>query len=133
KQASAIAAMCMGLTIANIGGVPAATWIGQQVGWRFAFGGTAVLGLITIAALWFALPKGEPGVRPNLKRELAVLSRPEVFRAMGTTVLGSGAMFSLYTYIAPLLSTITHAEQGFIAFLLVLTGIGFTVGNSLGG
>lgn len=56
KQASAIAAMFMGLTLANIGGVPAATWIGQQVGWRLAFAGTAALGLVTIAALWLALP-----------------------------------------------------------------------------
>ncbi|MBB5389915.1 MULTISPECIES: MFS transporter [unclassified Herbaspirillum] len=133
KQASAIAAMFMGLTIANIGGVPAATWIGQQLGWRLAFGGTAALGLITIAALWLALPKGEPGARPDVKRELKVLTRPEVLLAMGTTVLGSGAMFALYTYVAPMLADITHASPGFVAFALVLIGIGFTLGNSLGG
>lgn len=133
KQASAIATMFMGLTIANVGGVPAATWIGQQVGWRAAFGGTAVLGLITIAALWLALPKGEPGQRPDVRRELKVLSRPEVLLAMGTTVLGAGAMFTLYTYVAPVLAEITHAEPSFVAFALVLIGIGFTLGNSIGG
>lgn len=133
KQASAIAAMFMGLTIANIGGVPAATWIGQQVGWRLAFGGTAVLGLVTIAALWLALPKGEPGTRPDVRRELKVLARPEVLLAMGTTVLGAGAMFALYTYVAPVLAEITHASPGFVAFALVLIGVGFTLGNTLGG
>ena len=133
KQASAIAAMFMGLTIANIGGVPAATWIGQQVGWRVAFGGTAVLGLVTIAALWLALPQGEPGARPDVRRELRVLTRPEVLLAMGTTVLGAGAMFALYTYVAPVLAEITHASPSFVAFALVLIGIGFTLGNSIGG
>lgn len=133
KQARAIAAMFMGLTVANIGGVPAATWIGQQVGWRVAFGGTAALGLITMAALWVALPKGLPGTRPDVRRELKVLARPEVLRAMGTTVLGSGAMFTLYTYIAPMLAHITQASPSFIAFALVLIGIGFTLGNSVGG
>lgn len=133
KQASAIAAMFMGLTLANIGGVPAATWLGQQVGWRLAFAATAVLGLLTIAALWLALPKGERGTRPDVRRELAVLTRPEVLLAMGTTVLGSGAMFALYTYVAPMLADITHASAGFVAFALVLIGVGFTVGNSLGG
>jgi len=133
KQASAIAAMFMGLTVANIGGVPAATWIGQQVGWRVAFAGTAVLGLVTIAALWLALPKGEPGKAPDLRRELKVLTRPEVLLAMGTTVMGSGAMFALYTYVAPILAEVTHASPGFVAFALVLIGIGFTIGNSLGG
>lgn len=133
KQASAIAAMFMGLTVANIGGVPAATWIGQQVGWRVAFAGTAVLGLVTIAALWLALPKGEAGTPPDVRRELKVLTRPDVLLAMGTTVMASGAMFALYTYVAPILAEITHASPGFVAFALVLIGIGFTLGNSLGG
>lgn len=133
KQASAIAAMFMGLTLANIAGVPGATWLGQQVGWRLAFAATAVLGLVTIAALWLALPKGERGKRPDVRRELAVLTRPEVLLAMGTTVLGSGAMFALYTYVAPLLADITRASPGFVAFALVLIGVGFTLGNSLGG
>lgn len=133
KQARAIAAMFMGLTVANISGVPAATWIGQQVGWRVAFGGTAMLGLITMAALWVALPKGMPGTRPDVRRELKVLVRPEVLLAMGTTVLGSAAMFTLYTYIAPMLTELTQASPGFVAFALVLIGIGFTLGNSLGG
>ena len=65
KQASAIAAMFMGLTVANIGGVPVATWVGQQLGWRLAFGGTAVLGLITMAALWLALPPARPARAPT--------------------------------------------------------------------
>lgn len=133
KQASAIAAMFMGLTVANIGGVPVATWVGQQLGWRLAFGGTAVLGLITMAALWLALPPGESGPRPNVRRELAVLVQPSVLLAMGTTVLGSGAMFALYTYVAPVLTELTQASPGFVALALVLIGVGFTLGNSLGG
>ena len=133
KRASAIAAMFTGLTVANIGGVPAATWIGQQVGWRVAFAGTAMRGLVTIAALWLALPAGAPGARPDVRRELKVLARPEVLLAMGTTVLGSGAMFALYTYVAPMLAAITHASPGFVALALVLIGVGFTLGNSVGG
>lgn len=133
KQASAIAAMFMGLTVANVGGVPAATWIGQQVGWRMTFAGTALLGLVTIGALWLALPKGEPGTRPDVRRELRVLTRRDVLLAMGTTVLGSGAMFALYTYVAPMLAEVTHASPGFVALALMLIGVGFTIGNSLGG
>lgn len=133
KQASAVAAMFMGLTIANIGGVPAATWIGQQIGWRLAFVGTALIGLVAIAALWFALPKGERGVMPDVKRELAVLIRPAVLMAMATTVMGAGAMFTLYTYVAPILTELTGASGGFVTLGLVLIGVGFTAGNWLGG
>ena len=133
KQASAVATMFMGLTIANIGGVPAATWIGQQVGWRLAFAGTAVLGLVAIGALWLALPQGERGTPPNVRKELAVLTRPTVLLAMATPVLGAGAMFTLYTYIAPVLTDITGASGNFVALALVLIGVGFTIGNHLGG
>lgn len=133
KQASAVATMFMGLTIANIGGVPAATWIGQQIGWREAFAGTAALGLVTIAALWRALPKGERGTVPDLRRELGVLTRPTVLVAMATTVMGAGAMFTLYTYVAPVLAELTGASEGFVTLALVLIGVGFTIGNGIGG
>lgn len=133
KQASAVAAMFMGLTIANIGGVPAATWLGQAIGWRMSFAATAALGVVTMLTLRFALPKGEPGRMPNVRGELAVLTRPVVLMAMAATVLGSGAMFTLYTYIAPTLETIAGASPGFVTIMLVLVGVGFSIGNMAGG
>ncbi|WP_342249194.1 MFS transporter [Sphingomonas sp. OTU376] len=133
RRASAVATMFMGLTIANIGGVPAATWIGQQIGWRMAFAATALLGIVTIFALWVALPRGAPGKMPDIRRELGAITHPSVLLAMATTVLGAGAMFTLYTYITPLLTDLTGASNGFVTFALVLIGIGFTIGNALGG
>lgn len=133
RQASAVAAMFMGLTIANIGGVPAATWIGQQIGWRMAFAATAGLGLLAIAALGLALPRGAAGSRTEVRREIRVLTQPAVLRAMGVTVLGAGAMFSLYTYVAPILETLAGASPAFVTLGLALIGVGFTFGNWLGG
>ncbi|HFZ8996706.1 TPA: MFS transporter [Citrobacter freundii] len=133
KQASAVATMFMGLTIANIGGVPAATWLGETIGWRMSFLATAGLGVIAIISLFFSLPKGGAGERPDVRRELAVLLRPQVLSALLTTVLGAGAMFTLYTYIAPVLHSITHATPVFVTAMLVLIGVGFSIGNYLGG
>nr|WP_202424377.1 MFS transporter [Duganella levis] len=133
KRASAVATMFMGLTIANIGGVPAATWIGQQIGWRMAFAGTAGLGLLAMAALVVALPRGEMGAMPDIRKELRVLTRPVVLMALATTVMGSAAMFTVYTYIAPILTTLTGASGTFVTLALVLIGVGFTLGNGIGG
>ena len=133
KQASAVAMMFMGLTIANIGGVPLATWIGQNIGWRMSFALIAILGIITMLSLWKALPEGELGQRPDVKAELKVLTRLPVVLALLTTVMSAGAMFTLYTYIAPSLHHITHATPTVITFMLVLIGIGFSIGNHLGG
>ena len=133
KQASAVATMFMGLTIANIGGVPAATWLGGVIGWRMSFLATAGLGVIAMVSLYFSLPKGSAGERPDVRKELAVLMRPQVVSALLTTVLGAGAMFTLYTYISPVLHRITDATPAFITAMLVLVGVGFSIGNYLGG
>jgi len=133
KQASAVATMFMGLTIANIGGVPAATWLGETIGWRMSFMATAGLGVVSMVSLFFSLPKGGAGARPNVRNELAVLMRPQVLTALLTTVLGAGAMFTLYTYISPVLRTLTDATPVFVTAMLVLIGVGFSIGNYLGG
>ena len=133
RQASAVAMMFMGLTIANIGGVPAATWVSDHLGWRPSFGAIGALGLLAMGALLMFLPAGSKGQAPDVRRELKVLMRPVVLQGLLTTVLSSGAMFALYTYINPALQTFTHASPAFITLMLALIGIGFTVGNSLGG
>lgn len=133
KQASAVATMFMGLTIANIGGVPAATWLGQYIGWRMAFLGIGALGLVAMLSLFMTIPANIKGHRPDVAKELKVLVRPQVLAALLTTVLGAGAMFTLYTYIAPVLETITGATPGFVTAMLVLVGIGFSIGNYWGG
>jgi DHA1 family inner membrane transport protein len=133
KQASAVATMFMGLTIANVCGVPAATWLGQAIGWRMSFASTAGLGILAMLGLWMALPRGEAGRMPDIRRELAVLTRPVVLTAMATTVLGAGGMFTLYTYIAPTLEQLTGASPTFVTVMLVLVGIGFSIGNIAGG
>ncbi len=133
KQASAVAAMFMGLTIANIGGVPVATWFGQVVGWRESFMGIALLGVVAMLSLGAFLPKGGHGERPNVRAELRVLTQPVVLVILATTVMGAGAMFTLYTYIAPSIESITQVSPGYVTGMLVLIGIGFTLGAKLGG
>lgn len=133
KQASAVAAMFLGLTIANIGGVPAATWVSETLGWRQSFGAIGTLGVVAMVALFLFLPAGSAGQAPDVRKELKVLLRPVVLQAMLTTVLASGAMFALYTYINPALKAFAGASPAFITGMLALVGIGFTIGNSVGG
>ncbi|MBB2202915.1 MFS transporter [Gluconacetobacter tumulisoli] len=133
RRARAVASMFMGLTVANIFGVPTATWLGDVLGWRQAFVAISFLGLISAAALIAALPLAEAGTRPDAAAELKVILRPNVLMALGVTVIGAGAMFELYTYIAPMLETITHASPSLVTAALMLIGIGFSIGNAIGG
>lgn len=133
RQAGAVAAMFMGLTIANVIGVPLATWAGEVMGWRASFWGIAALGVLTITALRLTLPKLPAPADGDARSELRVLVRTPVLAALGLTVVGASAMFTVFTYITPILRDQTHGSIGFVTGMLVLYGVGLTIGNWLGG
>ena len=133
RQAGAVAAMFMGLTIANVVGVPLATWAGDVLGWRASFWGIAGIGVLVMVALRLTLPNLPAPSGGNVAAELRVLGRGPVLAALALTVIGSSAMFTVFTYIAPILREQTHASLGFVTAMLVTYGLGLTVGNWLGG
>ncbi len=133
KKASAISLMFMGLTVANIVGVPLGTYIGQAAGWRVTFAVVAslgVLGLLGVAAL---VPEaGRPeGVR--VRAEFAAFRNVQVWLAMAMTVLGYGGVFAAITYITPMMTQVAGYSEGAVTWLLVLFGTGMFLGNLLGG
>ncbi|ODU15581.1 MAG: MFS transporter [Sphingomonas sp. SCN 67-18] len=133
RKAGAVAAMFMGLTIANVVGVPLATWAGEHLGWRMSFWGISGLGIATMAALRLTLPAMPAPKGGNAIAEMRVLKRGSVLGALALTVIGSSAMFTVFTYIAPILRAETHASLGFVTAMLVTYGVGLTAGNWLGG
>jgi DHA1 family inner membrane transport protein len=133
RRASAVAAMFMGLTIANVVGVPLATWAGEHLGWRASFWGITLLGLVIMASLRLTLPALPAAKGGNAGAELRVLLRGEVLGALALTVVGSSAMFTVFTYIAPILRGATQASPAFVKGMLVIYGLGLTAGNWLGG
>ena len=132
RRAGAVATMFSGLTVANIGGVPLAAWVGQHVGWREAFAGIGGFGLLAMAAL-LALPRTPGDNAVNGGAELRALADPPMLLALLTTALGSAAMFTVFTYIAPILQHVTLVSPDVLTVTLVIYGIGLTVGNALGG
>jgi DHA1 family inner membrane transport protein len=133
RRAGAVAAMFSGLTLATVGGVPLAAWVAETVGWRTAFLGISVIGLVTIVALLASLPPLKVEGRADMRSELRVLFRGPVLAALLLTVVGSSAMFTVFTYIAPILQIETQASPLFVTAMLVVYGLGLAVGNWVGG
>lgn len=133
RRAGAVAAMFTGLTVATIGGVPLATWAGEVLGWRTAFAGIAGVGAVAMVALRFALPSLPASTDGDIAAELRVLTRGPVLAALALTVVGASAMFTVFTYIVPILREETHASTAFVTAMLMLYGIGLTIGNTIGG
>ncbi len=133
KRAGAIATMFMGLTIATIGGVPLATWAGEVFGWRSVFAGIAAIGVVTMVALRLFVPALPAEKDADMMAELRVLGRGPVLFALALTMVGFSAMFTVFTYIAPILREAAHASTFWVTVALVIFGIGLTAGNWLGG
>ncbi|MEG0921960.1 MAG: MFS transporter [Comamonas sp.] len=134
KQASAIALMFSGLTLATLLGVPAGTWIGQHFGWRMAFAAVALVGVAALAILAVFVPANLKQSAPvALRDELSILASAPLWMGLGITVFGFGGVFALYTYVEPLLSQITHMAPAGVAVALLLFGAGSAVGNIAGG
>ncbi|MFI5817925.1 MFS transporter [Streptomyces rishiriensis] len=134
RKARSVSLMFLGLTVANVAGVPVATLMGQHLGWRATFLGVSVIGLVAIAALALLIPRDHaqaPAV--GLRRELAALRSLPVWLALGTTVAGFGALFSAYSYITPMLTDSAGFADSSVTLLLALFGVGATAGNLLGG
>jgi DHA1 family inner membrane transport protein len=133
QAARAIALMFTGLTLANVLGVPFGTFLGQWAGWRSTFGAVTVLGVVAAIAVWRLVP-ALPGLpSPHMRREMGVLRQPQVLLALAMTVLGFGGVFTVFTYIAPILQQQSHVSVGATGWVLILFGVGTTIGNMLGG
>ncbi|WP_430376989.1 MFS transporter [Streptomyces sp. B1-3] len=134
RKARSVSLMFLGLTLANIAGVPVATLMGQHLGWRATFLGVSAIGLAAIASLALLIPHDHTHApRVGLRGEVAALRSLPVWLALGTTVAGFGALFAAYSYITPMLTDAAGYADSSVTVLLALFGVGATAGNLLGG
>ncbi|MAZ26664.1 MAG: MFS sugar transporter [Cytophagaceae bacterium] len=134
KRATAIAIMFTGLTVAMVTGVPLGTYIGQQFGWRFTFGGIAVVGFLCLLADQLWLPNDiKQGVPIRLKDQFKVLRNKSILLGFSLTLFSFAALFGTFTYLSPLLGTISGFSENQITLILLFYGIAVAFGNLLGG
>ncbi|MCM3748674.1 MFS transporter [Paenibacillus pasadenensis] len=133
RKAGAVAAMMAGLTIANILGVPFGTFIGQELGWRMSFAAVALMGVITLVGLIILIPSVQQKEETSSARQIRAVLQPKIGMALLIGTMGCISMFSLFSYIKPLLTEVTGFSAGSVPWVLVLIGCGVTVGNILGG
>ncbi|MFD4785852.1 MFS transporter [Streptomyces sp. NPDC058459] len=134
RKARSVSLMFLGLTVANVAGVPVATLMGQNMGWRATFLGVGAIGLAAIAALALLIPRDHThATAAGLRHELAALRSVPVWLALGTTVAGFGALFAAYSYVTPMLTDSAGFAPASVTLLLALFGVGATAGNLLGG
>ncbi|QHJ12663.1 Inner membrane transport protein YdhP [Paraglaciecola mesophila] len=134
KEASAIAIMFTGLTVALVTGVPLGTWIGQMFGWRATFLIVALLGLIALMGSAILLPNTLKKSMPaTLAQQLKVLTQPRLLLVYAMTAVGYGGTFVAFTYLAPMLQQVSGFSASAISLILLVYGVSVAFGNIWGG
>ncbi|WP_345644564.1 MFS transporter [Streptomyces tremellae] len=133
RAARAVSTMFLGLTVANIVGVPAGTALGQQLGWRYAYVAVAVIGLVAFAALAFLVPHQPRGQHSGIRHELRAMGNKQVAIGLLTAVVGFGGFFAVYSYLVPMLTHLTGISDSSSTLVLALFGVGMTLGTLVAG
>jgi len=129
----AVSSVMLGLAAAMLTGVPAATWLGQQFGWRSAYWTVVVLAAMTVAAVLAVVPSSPGRAEATVRGELGALRRPQVLLTLLVGIVGFGGMFALYSYIAPVVTDVAQLSRGMVPVVLLVYGAGGVVGTVLGG
>jgi len=133
RRGRAIALVLMGLPISNVVGVPAATWLGQTLGWRASYWVVTGLAALTIALVVAFVPKVAGNPQATGRRELQALRRPQVWFAIVAGAVGFGGMFALFSYVAPMVTKAGGLGHGAVPVFLLALGLGMVFGNWLAG
>ncbi|GFM68925.1 MFS transporter [Pseudomonas cichorii] len=133
RRASAVALMFTGLTLANVLGVPLGTALGQYAGWRSTFWAVTIIGVIAFIGLVRFLPGNREEEKLDMRAELAALKGAGIWLSLSMTAMFSASVFTLFTYVAPLLGEVTGVSPNGVTWTLLLIGLGLTAGNVLGG
>ncbi|MGA9857153.1 MAG: MFS transporter [Solirubrobacteraceae bacterium] len=135
RRSAAMAVVFAGLTSANVIGVPLTTLVGQQTSWRVVFVLVGVIEVLAAIAVLAVVPVDRAdaaGHPPRLRQEIGAFRQPQIWLSLGIAMIGGGALFATFSYIAPMMTHLAGYPAAAITPLLVLFGIGMTAGNLLG-
>jgi len=134
KEASAIAIMFTGLTVALVTGVPLGTWIGQNFGWRATFLVVSALGALALIGSALLVPSNlKQSVPATLGQQFKVLTHPRLLLVYLITILGYGGTFTAFTYLAPILQDVSGFGNNAVSLIMLVYGVSVAVGNIYGG
>jgi len=132
KEAQAISIMFGGLTIANLLGVPMATFLGKYFNWSIAFLLAGMIGLLTMLTIKLWMPPLKKSSDSNILAEFRIFKRLELWLTILLTAIGTGGFFAWYSYIAPLITEVAGHPESVVPYAMVLAGLGMVFGNFIG-
>lgn len=129
RKGRAVASVMLGLSVANVVGVPGATWLGQHLGWRSAYWAVAVLALLTVVLVLAFVPSVPGNAGASGRREIGALAKPQVLLTLLAGAVGFGGMFAVFSYVAPTVTEVGGLGDGAVPLFLLVFGLGMVAGT----
>lgn len=133
KEAQSISMVFTGLTVANLIGVPFATYIGHHFLWRWTFLGVFVIGLLTMLTIQLWVPSIPVDKDTSVKSQLSYFKTLRAWWLIAMISIGTGAMFAWISYISPIMTQAGGFSKDIVPRFMILAGLGMFFGNILGG
>ncbi len=129
ERASAIAFVFLGWTLAVAGGLPLVTLLATHFGWRTAFGVLGGISAFGAAFLFAALPSGLEGRAMPLESFTAIARNRRILLILLLTLVQTSGQFTVFVYLAPLMSRLAGAGAGVIGTFFACYGVAGLIGN----
>jgi predicted MFS family arabinose efflux permease len=130
---TATAVIFGGVAAASVLGVPFGAIIGDFMNWRWAFGAMAGFSGVVLALSWWAMPPLPINNSVKIGQFQDQLARPAVRWGLLLTLLAVAGHFMAYTFVRPLLQSVSGVSLEWIGLLLFIYGAAGIVGNFLAG
>lgn len=133
KRAEAVSIMVVGMTVANLFGVPLGTYISAAVTWRATFGIVAVWGAVALLLVKLWVPALPALPDTGLKGQFRFLKSFTPWLVLLSVMLGNGGIFCWYSYVSPLMVHTSGFRSEDLTLIIMLAGFGMFAGNIIGG
>lgn len=133
KEVEAVSVMISGMTVANLIGIPLASYLTHIMSWHVLFFVVVLWGLWTIYAINSWVPVLPAAAAATFKSQVRFLKYPLPWFLLATIMLGNGGVFCWYSYINPIMVKTAGFPFYFMAGIMMLSGLGMVLGNFISG
>jgi DHA1 family inner membrane transport protein len=133
RKGRAVASVMLGLSVANVVGVPAATWLGQQVGWRAAYVAAGAIAVAAMAMILAFVPSCPGNPEATGRKELLFFRNGQAMLTLLAGAVGFGGLFAVYSYIAPTVTDVGGLPESAVPVFTASFGLGMVAGTWLAG
>lgn len=132
-KAQAVSIMVAGMTVATLAGVPGVTFLTEHFSWRFTFGIVALAAMLALVCIKLFVPDVGKIADHGFKGQFSFLKHAAPWLIFGGTIFGQTGIYCWYSYVDPLLTSMSGFSSGSLPMIMVVAGFGMFAGNLIGG